>query len=265
MARAATRLRHGELRMVIPEDLVLPFGEWIVFDYEEGMGCGKITLVPSAVLIERGEGKTVRFLRVATGADRERLLNKEEEEKKAKNTFREKFRQHALPMHVVDAVYTFDFSKITFFFTAPGRVDFRALLRDLTATFRGTRIVLRQVGVRDETRMLGGVGPCGKTYCCSTFLQELAPINMKMATDQGLAPNASKLTGACGRLFCCLKYELPIYADLQRNLPPIDSRVYVLEGEGVVVDHLILLQQVMVRLEDGTFQAYPLADVKVIA
>lgn len=262
MARPAVRLRHGELRMVAQRDLVLPYGEWIVYEYEEGLGCAKVTLIPSAVLIERGEGKVVRYIRVATPADKERMVNKEAEEKRAKNVFRDKIRQHGLPMHVVDAVFTFDFTKITFYFTAPGRVDFRALLRDLTGTFRHTRIVLRQIGVRDETRLLGGMGPCGQTYCCSTWLKDLAPINMKMATDQGLAPNASKLTGGCGRLFCCLKYELPVYADLQRSLPPLGGRVRTPGGEGTVTDLLVIKQQVLVQLADGKRQAYPTADVQ---
>lgn len=263
MARPATRLRHGELRLVAQEDLVLPYGEWIVYEFEEGLGCGKITLIPSALLIERGEGKMVRYLRIATPADKERLVNKETEEKKAKNLFRGKIRAHDLPMHVVDAVYTFDFSKITFYFTAPSRVDFRALLRDLTATFRHTRIVLRQIGVRDETKLLGGMGPCGQTYCCSTFLKELAPINMKMATDQGLAPNASKLTGGCGRLFCCLKYELPIYIDLQQALPPLGTHVRMSDQEGVVTDHYVIKQQVLVEFADGHRQAYRPADLEL--
>jgi len=265
MARPAVRLRHGELRLVAQEDLVLPYGEWIIYEYEEGLGCAKVTLIPSAVLIERGDSKVIKYIRIATPADRERLVNKETEEKKARNLFRDKIRQHGLPMHVVDAVYTFDFSKITFYFTAPSRVDFRALLRDLTSTFRHTRIVLRQIGVRDETKLLGGMGPCGQTYCCSTWLKDLAPINMKMATDQGLAPNASKLTGGCGRLFCCLKYELPTYAELQQLLPPVGSHVRAAGSDGIITDHLIIKQHVMVQFEDGHRQAYPAAEVSLLA
>jgi cell fate regulator YaaT (PSP1 superfamily) len=261
MARVATTIKNQDTRLLDREDVVVPLGEYIVYEYEEGLGCTRAKLIPSVVVLERTDWKTVKFLRVATEADKLHMVNKAEEERKALAICKERIAAHNLPMRLADTVYTFDFSKITFFFTAPGRVDFRGLLRDLTSAFRRTRIMLRQIGVRDETKMLGGIGICGREYCCSSFLKELGSITLKMAHDQGIIPNANKLTGGCGRLLCCLSYELPIYQELARTLPEPGAHVLAPGGDGEVVERYFLHQEVLVRHADGSKVTYQVQDV----
>jgi cell fate regulator YaaT (PSP1 superfamily) len=154
-------------------------------------------------------------------------------------------------MKLVDALYTLDFSRLTFLYTSEGRVDFRELLRDLTTTFRRTRIMLRQIGVRDEARHLSGVGPCGKELCCSTFIREFMPINIKLAKDQDMSLNPAKLSGACGRLKCCLTYEVEAYRAAKRGLPRQGTRVWTGRGEGRVLEVQAAHERAVVELADG--------------
>ena len=161
-----------------------------------------------------------------------------------------KIRAHQLEMKLVEVEYTFDRGKILFYFTADGRVDFRELVKDLASVFR-TRIELRQIGVRDEAKMLGGLGVCGCPLCCATFLDDFAPVSINMAKDQGLSLNPSKISGSCGRLMCCLKYENEAYQDLLRTTPPVDSLVETPNGQGVVTEISLLRGFCKVRLEDS--------------
>lgn len=161
----------------------------------------------------------------------------------------EKIREHKLDMKLVDVEYTFDRNKVIFYFTAEGRVDFRELVKDLAAVFR-TRIELRQIGVRDEAKLLGGIGPCGRVLCCSSFLGEFEPVSIKMAKDQNLSLNPTKISGVCGRLMCCLKYENDTYEEMRRDLPDYGKRLTVPEGEGRVVGLNILDQVVQIELKD---------------
>ncbi|OIN65563.1 stage 0 sporulation protein [Exiguobacterium sp. KRL4] len=161
----------------------------------------------------------------------------------------EKIREHKLDMKLVDVEYTFDRNKVIFYFTAEGRVDFRELVKDLAAVFR-TRIELRQIGVRDEAKLLGGIGPCGRVLCCSSFLGEFEPVSIKMAKDQNLSLNPTKISGVCGRLMCCLKYENDTYEEMRRDLPDYGKRLTVPEGEGRVVGLNILDQIVQIELKD---------------
>lgn len=193
----------------------------------------------------------------------------EENRKKEKEAFgicEKKILAHKLDMKLVDVEYTFDNSKILFYFTADGRVDFRALVKDLASVFR-TRIELRQIGVRDEAKMLGGLGICGKPFCCSTFLGEFQPVSIRMAKEQGLSLSPVKISGTCGRLMCCLKYEQEAYTDLLKTTPKVGAIVGTPEGRGVVVDQNLLTGVLKVRM-DRSPEAAPLTfkvkEVKVL-
>ena len=169
-------------------------------------------------------------------------------------------------MKLVDVEYTFDGGKILFYFTADGRVDFRELVKDLAGMFR-TRIELRQIGVRDEAKMLGGIGICGRPFCCSSFLGSFQPVSIKMAKEQGLSLNPVKISGACGRLMCCLKYEQEAYQDLLRNTPKVNAIVSTPDGKGVVIDQNLLTRRLTVRLDkdpDAAPKVYTVDQVKLL-
>jgi cell fate regulator YaaT (PSP1 superfamily) len=169
-------------------------------------------------------------------------------------------------MKLIEVNYNFDGSKVIFFFTADGRVDFRELVKDLASTFR-TRIELRQIGVRDEAKMLGGFGICGKPFCCATFLNDFQPVSIKMAKEQGLSMNPAKISGACGRLMCCLKYEQSAYEELQRITPRIGSTVDTTDGRGTITEASMLKGLVKVRLDrtpDVLPKQYNVADIKIL-
>lgn len=180
---------------------------------------------------------------------------------------REKIKLHNLEMNLIDNEYTFDKTKLIFYFTAEGRVDFRELVRDLAAVFR-TRIELRQIGVRDEAKKIGGFGPCGREYCCKKWISDFEPVTIKMAKDQGLSLNPSKISGTCGRLFCCLKYEEENYEGIIKRMPTVNSIVMTPEGKGKVMQTMTLLEKmkVMLETEDGNvqFKEFDLKDIKVL-
>jgi len=188
------------------------------------------------------------LIRIATDED---LRIAEQTKKKEKEAFiicNECIEKHKIDMHLVDAEYTFDGSKLMFYFTSDGRVDFRELLKELARIFR-TRIDLRQIGVRDEAKMLGGIGICGRPFCCSSFLNEFQPVSIKMAKEQSLSLNPMKISGACGRLMCCLKYEQAAYEDLAKRVPPVGSLVETPDGKGIVTEATLLKERVKVRLD----------------
>ena len=180
---------------------------------------------------------------------------------------REKIKTHNLDMNLIDNEYTFDKTKLIFYFTADGRIDFRELVRDLASVFR-TRIELRQIGVRDEAKKLGGFGPCGKEYCCKKWLSDFEPVTIKMAKDQGLSLNPSKISGTCGRLFCCLKYEEENYEGIIKKMPTVNSIVMTPDGKGKVMQTMTLLEKIKVMLEteDGNvqFKEFCLDDIKIL-
>jgi cell fate regulator YaaT (PSP1 superfamily) len=195
-----------------------------------------------------GELKPV--LRRATQADLDHLAHLQQYEPEALQMCTEKVVEHKLPMHLIKAEYNFDGSRLTFFFTADKRVDFRALVRDLARTFR-TRIELRQVGPRDEAKLLGGIGPCGRLLCCSTFLPDFARVSIKMAKDQDLPLNPSKISGVCGRLLCCLSYEHEQYLEIKAELPQRGDWVQTPEGPGEVITVNVVKENVVVELTNG--------------
>ena len=206
-----------------------------------------------------------RVLRVATEQDERTNAENQEKEKKAFEICQQKIAAHGLEMQLVSAECAFDGSKLLFFFTADGRVDFRELVKDLASAFR-TRIELRQIGVRDKAKMVGGLGVCGRPFCCKEFLDDFQPVSIKMAKTQNLSLNPTKISGTCGRLMCCLKYEQEAYEDLLRTAPKTESFVDTPEGRGTVVEVDLLRQRVKVRMEDApdTISVFPNSDIAVL-
>lgn len=204
-------------------------------------------------------------LRMATEEDVKAVEQNKEKEKKAFDICQKKIQEHGLDMKLVEVEYNFDGSKILFFFTSDGRVDFRALVRDLASIFH-TRIELRQIGVRDEAKLLGGLGVCGRPYCCNAFLDDFHPVSIKMAKTQNLSLNPTKISGACGRLMCCLKYEQEAYEDVLTRTPKLESLVKTPDGIGVVNSVQLLREKVKVKLDDDPEnpQVYSSSDITVI-
>ncbi len=204
-------------------------------------------------------------LRVATQADEDREKQNRLKEKEAFKICQKKIREHGLEMKLIDAEYTFDNNKVLFYFTADGRIDFRQLVKDLAAIFK-TRIELRQIGVRDETKILGGIGICGRQLCCHTYLSEFAPVSIKMAKEQNLSLNQTKISGVCGRLMCCLKNEQETYEALNKSLPGTGDTVTLPDGlQGIVHSVNVLRQRVKVIVEvndEKEIQEYPVGELK---
>ena len=204
-------------------------------------------------------------LRIATAQDERTVEENREKEKQAYESCLKKIEEHGLDMQLVSAEYAFDGSKILFFFTADERVDFRELVKNLASMFH-TRIELRQIGVRDKAKMVGGLGICGRPFCCASFLDDFQPVSIKMAKTQNLSLNPTKISGTCGRLMCCLKYEQDAYEDLIRNSPRLESFVDTPEGRGTVVELDLLRQRVKVRMEDRpeVVTAFPNEEIAVL-
>lgn len=261
----AIRFRPGEIRLLDAAPEGLAPREHVIYELEGGLDCRPVTLMANAVVAAFGPLETARFVRVATPSDMEQLDVKIAEEAKAHAACAEKIAEHRLPMKLVDALYTLDFSRLTFLYTSEGRVDFRELLKDLTSTFKRTRILLRQIGVRDEAKHLSGAGPCGKELCCSTFLKEFAPINIKLAKDQDLSLNPAKLSGACGRLKCCLSYEVDAYREAKKRLPQAGARVMTAHGEGRVLELRAFNERCLVELIDGRLMDFQLEQMNELS
>ena len=207
-----------------------------------------------------------RIIRVATDEDMKIVKENEEKEKKAFEICNEKIKLHSLEMKLVNVEYTFDRNKIMFYFTADGRVDFRELVKDLAYIFR-TRIELRQIGVRDEAKKTGGMGICGRPFCCNTFLGEFQPVSIKMAKEQGMILNPTKISGTCGRLMCCLKYEQDVYSDLLKITPKIGAIVNTPDGKGNVIDVNLITGMLTVTLHksmNAAAHTYRVSDVTLI-
>ena len=205
------------------------------------------------------------IIRIATEKDKEFYLACEEKKPQAMKLCREKIAKHELEMKLVDCEYAFDGTKIVFFFTSSGRVDFRELVKDLAATFR-TRIELRQVGTRDETKYLGGLAPCGRVCCCAGNMPEFKKVSIKMAKTQGLSLNPGKISGLCGRLMCCLSYENDYYAEVYKKMPKIGAEVGTPDGRGIVASVNMLKLEVKVKIEDNNgglnYKDFPVDQVK---
>ena len=237
---------NGKIYDFDPGELTLLPGELVVVETARGVECGIVARANRTASEERDDRKPV--LRRATAEDRRRHEENAQKAREAMRICQERIAAHNLEMKLVDAEYAFDNSKITFNFTADGRVDFRNLVKDLAATLH-TRIELHQIGVRDEAKKLGGIGICGQPFCCSRFLRDFQPVSIKMAKEQGLSLNPTKISGSCGRLMCCLKYEQDVYEELIKLSPKVGAVVMTPEGRGVVTDSNILTGKIKVRLD----------------
>ena len=233
-----------------PSGLVIQKGEHVIVETANGLEYGECVRGNYQVS-EQNVVKPLRpVIRIATDSDKKSLQNAKEKEAEAFEYCQERISHFGLIMKLVSVEYGFEGNKILFFFTSDGRVDFRELVKDLASRFK-TRIELRQIGVRDEAKMLGGLGVCGKQFCCTQFLTEFHPVSIKMAKTQGLSLNPAKISGACGRLMCCLKYEEAAYENLVKKAPKIGAFVETPTGKGSVINVNILRGNVKVRLEDG--------------
>lgn len=238
----------------------------VIVETARGMEIGEVMLSNRLVPDESVVTPLKPVIRRATKEDFTRLEENEKKQKEAFNVCTKKIKEHNLEMKLIDVEYTFDGSKILFYFTADGRVDFRELVKSLATVFR-TRIELRQIGVRDEAKMLGGLGVCGRELCCRKFLGDFEPVSIKMAKEQGLSLNPTKISGTCGRLMCCLKYEQETYEHLLKYTPKVDAIVKTPDGKGVVVDNNILTGKIKVNLdkEDGNIvHTYDIKDIVII-
>ncbi len=256
----------GKVYYFAPGEHTLKIGDKVIVETARGIECGEVAMGNKEVAEEEIPQPLKNVIRVATQEDLAHVAENAAREKSAFAICSKKIEAHKLEMKLVDVEYTFDNSKILFYFTADGRVDFRELVKDLASVFR-TRIELRQIGVRDEAKMLGGLGVCGRPLCCSTFLGGFQPVSIKMAKEQGLSLNPVKISGTCGRLMCCLKYEQEAYQDLLRTTPTVNSLVMTPEGRGVVTDVNLLTGILHIKLEneqDAVVRTYPVNQVKVL-
>ena len=253
----------GKIYYFDPNGAQLPLDEKVIVETARGIECGEIAITNRMVDDDSVVKPLKPVIRVATEEDKRRIAENAEKEKKAFKLCSEKIAKHKLDMKLVDVEYTFDNNKILFYFTAEGRVDFRELVKDLASVFK-TRIELRQIGVRDEAKMLGGLGICGRPFCCASFLGEFQPVSIKMAKEQGLSLNPTKISGTCGRLMCCLKYEQNAYEELIRITPRVGSYVSTSEGKGTVVEISLLTGLVKVRLDKAADGAPMIFDRKAV-
>ena len=238
----------GKVYYFDPDSMKFKKGDKAIVETARGVECGEVAMENREVPEEEIVKPLKRIIRAATEADLKIVAENREKEKKAFDICEQKIRAHKLEMKLVDVEYTFDSSKILFYFTADGLVDIRELVKDLAGVFR-TRIELRQIGVRDESKMIGGFGICGRPFCCSSFLGDFQPVSIKMAKEQGLSLNPTKISGTCGRLMCCLKYEQEAYEHLLRHTPKIGAIVETREGRGTVLDNNLLTGMLTIRLD----------------
>ncbi len=238
--------KAGKIYYFDPDTIDIKEGQNVIVETSRGVEFGEVVVGPKEIHEEDIIHPLKKVLRIATEEDEAQHHLNSEKEKEAFQVCIEKVEQHQLEMKLIDVEYTFDNNKVIFYFTADGRVDFRELVKDLAAIFK-TRIELRQIGVRDEAKMIGGMGPCGRSLCCATWLGDFEPVSIKMAKEQGLSLNPSKISGICGRLMCCLKYEHEMYQGLRENLPEIGEKVETPDGVGIVIENNVLLECVKVR------------------
>ena len=241
----------GKIYFFDPLQFDIKKGEHVIVETARGIEFGTVVAAPKEVEDDKVIQPLKPVLRIATEKDIQQEAANKEKEKEAFKLCLEKIRKHGLEMKLIDAEYTFDNNKVLFYFTADGRIDFRELVKDLAAVFK-TRIELRQIGVRDETKILGGIGICGRPLCCHTHLSEFIPVSIKMAKEQNLSLNPTKISGVCGRLMCCLKHEEETYEELNRVLPNVGDQVTTEDGNrGEVHSVNVLRQLVKVIVEVG--------------
>lgn len=256
----------GKVYSFAPLEQQFEVGDYVIVETARGVECGEVVIANREVDDSEIVSPLKSVTRRATEEDLEIVKNNKIKEQEAFELCLEKIEKHNMKMKLVDVEITFDFNKILFYFTADGRVDFRDLVKDLASVFK-TRIELRQIGVRDESKMLGGLGICGRPFCCSTYLGDFQPVSIKMAKEQGMSLNPTKISGTCGRLMCCLKYEQDVYEELLSITPKVGAIVKTEEGKGRVVETNVLTGKLRVSLDnkpDGFIKTFHKDDITVI-
>ena len=249
-----------------PLDFEIKEGGNVIVETSRGLEYGKVVIGRKEVSESSIKKPLKGVIRLATPEDDKRNEDNKEKEKRAFGICGEKIKEHGLEMKLIEVEYTFDGSKVIFYFTADGRIDFRELVKDLASVFK-TRIELRQIGVRDESKTIGSIGICGRGLCCAQFLDEFVPVSIKMAKEQGLSLNPTKISGVCGRLMCCLKYEQDAYEELLKIMPKQGAFVHTPDGDGVVESISLLKELVKVKLDnedEKTLKEFNVKDIKVI-
>ncbi|TYQ16828.1 UNVERIFIED_CONTAM: cell fate regulator YaaT (PSP1 superfamily) [Acetivibrio alkalicellulosi] len=258
--------RAGKIYYFDPGDLNIELNQNVIVETVRGVEFGLVVVPNTEVTEEEIIAPLKNVIRVATQEDKEHHEENTRKEKEAYEICLQKIKNHNLEMKLIDVEYTFDNNKVLFYFTADGRVDFRELVKDLASVFR-TRIELRQIGVRDEAKMMGGLGVCGRVLCCHSFLGDFQPVSIKMAKEQGLSLNPTKISGACGRLMCCLKYEQEAYEEIITRVPKEGAIVETPDGQGVVMYISLLKELIKVKLDKGNetdLKIYNASEVKII-
>ncbi len=258
--------KAGKVYYFDPDQFEIDAGANVIVETARGIEFGEAVIPTREISDDEIVAPLKKVMRVATEDDVKHASDNRRKEKEAFATCLQKIRDHNLEMKLIDVEYTFDNNKILFYFTADGRVDFRELVKDLAAVFK-TRIELRQIGVRDESKMMGGIGVCGRVLCCSSYLGEFQPVSIKMAKEQGLSLNPTKISGTCGRLMCCLKYEQDAYESIIKRAPKTGAIVETPEGQGVVVETYLIREIVKVRLDKGNetdLRSYKFNEIKLI-
>ena len=242
--------KAGKIYYFDPSDMNIQKDTYVVVETARGIEFGECVIGIKEISEDDIVAPLKSVLRIATEEDITKHFKNKDKEKDAFEICLKKIQEHGLTMKLIDVEYTFDNNKVIFYFTADGRVDFRELVKDLATIFK-TRIELRQIGVRDEAKMLGGLGPCGRTLCCSTFLGDFASVSIKMAKEQNLSLNPTKISGICGRLMCCLNYEQSTYEDIRKRMPKVGSIVKTDEGTWEVFSNNIVKESVKVKIRKG--------------
>ena len=237
----------GKVYYFDPDELDVKTGDSVIVETARGMEFGTVTMDVCDVDESEIVAPLKKIIRIANEKDHKQHIENVKKKERAMALCQEKIDKHGLVMKLIDVEYTFDNSKVVFYFTADGRVDFRELVKDLAGVFK-MRIELRQIGVRDEAKMLGGIGSCGRALCCHSWLSDFEPVSIKMAKVQNLSLNPAKISGICGRLMCCLKYENDIYMEFRKGMPDVGERVKTPDGTAKVVDTNLLERTVKVRL-----------------
>ena len=257
----------GKIYYFDPVELEVEKSIDVVVETARGLEYGTVVVGPKEIDESELVSPLKPIIRIATDEDRQVYLENKE---KAKETFelcQQKIKEHDLNMFLIDCEYTFDRNKLIFYFTAEGRIDFRELVKDLATIFK-TRIELRQIGVRDEAKMVGGLGPCGRPMCCSTFLGDFASVSIKMAKEQNLSLNPTKISGICGRLMCCLNYEQSTYEEIRKRLPKVGAIVKTEYGNGFVIGNSIVKEMVKVKLKKGdeeVVEEFKITDIDLVS
>lgn len=263
---AVKLIKNKQHPLEVPEGIQLKHGDMVIVLSEKGEEAAQAYLLPpqTAAVLKQKKIPSVPLVRVMTEEDLKEYENIKQMNEEGRKSCLELIKQHNLQMNLIECRYTFDKKKVTFYYTAPERVDFRELLKDLTKVFKRVRIDLKHIGVRDETSLCGGNGLCGRPFCCCTFKRQFDSINIKLARDQSMPITPGKISGTCGRLLCCLNYEYKNYIETAEKMMPIGSGVMTADGAGRVCGLNILTNKISVKLSDGKIKEYPSSEAEMI-